>query len=164
MVLETLESLELQEQISQSKESTLNTRIERAEAEAEAQYFDYLMRKRADSLEKGDWYAGKEWAGGKGGNKGMRRLRWHHPNQWTWVWRNSGDIIRRTRKFGVLQSIGSEIRDDLTARTTTTICNKWAKKLNGERIVSQKNRFKLNDCIQRIKLGNILRQTCKNRS
>ena len=74
------------------------------------QYFGHLMR-RADSLEK-TWCWERLKTGREGDDRGWDG--WLvSPTQWTWVWASSGRWWR-TRKPGVLQSMGSQrVRDNL---------------------------------------------------
>ena len=74
------------------------------------QYFGHLMR-RADSLEK-TWCWERLKTGREGDDRGGDG--WLvSPTQWTWVWASSGRWWR-TRKPGVLQSMGSQrVRDNL---------------------------------------------------
>ena len=83
------------------------------------QYFGHLMWRadslektlmwRADSLEKTHWERLRAW--GEGGDRGWDV--WLGSSiQWIWVWANSGRLWR-TRKPGVLQSMGSQrVRHD----------------------------------------------------
>ena len=68
------------------------------------QYFGHLMW-RADSLEKA-LTPGKIKGGREGGDRGRDGCM-ASPTQWTWVWVNSR-CWRRTRRPGVLQSMGSQ--------------------------------------------------------
>ena len=66
------------------------------------QYFGHLMR-RADSMEKTRLLGKTE--GRRRGNRGWDG--WMaSPNEWTWIWVNSGSWLR-TGRPGVLQSMGS---------------------------------------------------------
>ena len=77
------------------------------------QYFGHLMW-RADSFAK-TLMLERLKAEGEGDNRGL--YGWMAlPTQWTWVWVNSGSWWW-TEKSGVLQSMGSQSRTQLSDRT-----------------------------------------------
>ena len=90
-----------------SKENQLWIFTRKADVEAEAQYFGYLIW-RAASLER-PWWWERLRARGKGGNRGWDG--WMASvTQWTWVWADSGSWWRMGMP-GMLLSIGHKGSD-----------------------------------------------------
>ena len=67
---------------------------------------------------------GKEWKQEKKGTKEDEIVGWHHQLKWTWVWARSGRWWR-IGKSGMLQSMGSQSRTELSDWTTTKLRGLW---------------------------------------
>ena len=86
--------------------------IRRTDAESEAPIFWPPEAK--------SWLIGKDPGAGKDWRQGRQIMRWMVLlTQWTWVWASSGRWWR-TGMPGVLQSMGSQSRTQLSDWTTTT--------------------------------------------
>ena len=107
------------------KESSPGCSLEGLMLKLKLQYFGHLMR-RADSLEKTLMLEGLG-AEGEGDNRGWDG--WMaSPNQWTWVWVNSGSWWW-TGRPGILQVMGSQ-----------RVGHDWATELNWHYWMAVKNK------------------------